>query len=130
MLLPDFLTTSLVVSSIASKITNDSCIIADGYPRTVPQSEALEQALSFYGRLGAHIIYIEVGKEEAMKRMKLRARSDDTDESIAKRFDSYVAEVLPAMEYFKNKDGYTIHTINGEQSIEAVHAEIITTIGL
>lgn len=130
MLLPDFLTVSLVTSSIAEKITPDSCIIADGYPRTIPQSETLEQTLSFFGRPGAHVIYIEVDKEEAMKRMKLRARTDDTDDSIAKRFDIYVKEVLPSMEYFKNKDGYMIHTINGEQSIEDVHNSIITSLGL
>ena len=29
------------------------------------------------------------------------------------------------MNYFKGKAGYTIYTVNGEQSIEAVHADII-----
>ena len=130
LLLPDFLTTSLVNAEIVNKITEDSSIIADGYPRTINQSIALEQILNFFKRDGAHIIYIEVSKEEAVKRMKLRARSDDTDESIAKRFDEYVNNVLPSMDYFKDKSGYTIYKINGEQSIEEVHQEIIKSLNI
>ncbi len=127
-LLPDFLTISLVTSSIVNNITKDCVLIADGYPRTINQSVALEQTLDFYGRNGAHIIYIEVSRDEALKRMKLRARADDTDEAIAKRFDEYVNNVLPAMDYFKDKPNYFIHNINGEQSIDEVHQEIIKSL--
>ncbi len=129
-LLPDLLTTSLVISSIANEITSDAVLIADGYPRTVSQAMSLEEILIFYQRNGAHVIYLEVGREEALKRMKLRARPDDTDASIEKRFDEYVNNVLHAMNYFQGKSGYFVHTINGEQSIEAVHAEIISALGI
>ncbi len=61
--------------------------------------------------------------------MKLRGRSDDTDEGIAKRFDEYMNNVVPAMNYFKGKKGYEIFTINGEQSIEDVHKDICAALG-
>jgi adenylate kinase len=127
---PDFLTIGLVTSNFAFSMKENSCIIADGYPRTIAQSEAFEKQLSYYSRTDVHVVYIELSKEEAIKRMKLRARSDDTDEGIAMRFDEYVNNVIPSMNYFKDKPGYALHTINGEQSIEAVHADIIKALAI
>lgn len=128
MLMPDLLTISLVTASISNDITKDCSIIADGYPRTIIQSKALEEILEFYGRKNSHIIYIEVSKDEAVKRMKLRARSDDNDSGIEKRYDEYINNVLPAMDYFKNKEEYKIHVINGEQSVESVHLDIVKSL--
>lgn len=127
-LMPDLLTISLVTASISNDIKKDCSIIADGYPRTINQSKALEEILEFYGRKNSHIIYIEVSKDEAVKRMKLRARSDDNDSGIEKRYNEYINNVLPAMDYFKNKEEYKIHVINGEQSVESVHLDIIKSL--
>ncbi len=127
---PDFLTIGLLTNILASNIKENSTLIADGFPRTVNQSEAFDHMMKFYNHHDVKIIYIELSKEEAVKRMKLRARSDDTDEAIANRFDEYVNNVIPSMEYFNNKDGYTIYKINGEQTIEEVHQDIIKSIGL
>jgi len=85
--------------------------------------------MKFYKRNDIKVIYIEVGKEEAIKRMMLRGRHDDTKEGIAKRFDEYKNNVIPAMNYFKDKKDYTIYTINGEQSVEDVHKDIINKLG-
>jgi len=127
---PDFLTNGLFVHILASNMKKDSCIIADGFPRSIPQSEMFDTVMKYYNRTDVHVIYIELSKEEAVKRMKLRGRSDDTDEGIAKRFDEYVNNVIPSMKYFEGKEGYTMHTINGEQSIEAVHEDIIKELGI
>lgn len=127
---PNFLTISLFTNILVSSLEENTHLIVDGFPRTVTQSEVFEAAMDFYGRTDVKVVYIKVEKEEAIKRMKLRARSDDTDEGIAKRFDEYVNNVIPAMYYFKDKSGYTIYTINGEQSIEDVHKELIKTIEL
>lgn len=127
---PNFLTISLFTNILTANMKEDTSFVADGFPRTIAQSEAFESAMQFYGRANVHVIYIELTKEEATKRMKLRGRSDDTDEGIAKRFDEYVNNVIPSMKYFEGKEGYTMHTINGEQSIEAVHADIISALAL
>lgn len=127
---PDFLTNALVVNYLAFSMKENSCLIADGYPRTLDQAQMLEDVLKYYNRTNVHIVYIELSKEEATKRMKLRGRADDTDEGIAQRFDEYMNNVIPAMNYFKDKAGYTIYTINGEQSIEDVHKELISKLGL
>jgi len=127
---PDFLTISLFTNILATNMHEDTYLIADGFPRTVAQSEAFENMMKFYNRENIKIVYIELSKEEAVKRMKLRGRSDDTDEGISKRFDEYVNNVIPSMNYFKGKENYKIYTINGDQSIEDVHKEVINSLGI
>lgn len=127
---PDFLTNAIFTEILISGLSAEKNLIADGYPRTLPQSENFEALMKFFKRDKIKIIYIQVGKVEAMKRNKLRAREDDTDEGIAKRFDEYVNSVIPAMQYFDNKPGYQLFSINGEQSVEAVHKDILTALGL
>jgi adenylate kinase family enzyme len=85
--------------------------------------------MNFFDRKNINVIYIEVGKEESIRRNLLRGRHDDTKEGIEKRYDEYVTKVLPAMNYFKDKSGYKIHTINGEQSREDVFKDIIKSLG-
>ncbi|MBY0376428.1 nucleoside monophosphate kinase [Patescibacteria group bacterium] len=127
---PDFLTDAIVANILISNMTADKHLIADGYPRTLIQSESFDEMMKFYKRENIKIIYIEVGKDEAMKRNLARGRADDTREGIEKRFDEYINKVVPSMNYFKDKPNYTIYTINGEQSVEGVHQDIIKALSL
>ncbi|MFA6524523.1 MAG: nucleoside monophosphate kinase [Candidatus Paceibacterota bacterium] len=122
---PDFLTTSIFTNILIDSLNEEKHLFADGYPRTIAQSQSFEAMMKFYQRENIKIIYIEVGKEEALKRNLLRGRHDDTEEGLAKRFNEYENNVIPAMNYFRDKEGYEIYTINGEQSVEAVHKDII-----
>jgi adenylate kinase len=122
---PDFLTSAIVTNILTSSLTNDKNLIVDGYPRTVVQSKDFEMMMKFYKRKDIKVIYIEVGKEEATKRNLLRGRADDTKEGIARRFDEYIDNVVPAMNYFKGKEGYEMYAVDGEQSVESVHKDII-----
>ncbi len=125
---PNFITTSLFTNILISGMKERTCLIADGYPRTISQSESFEAMMNFYGRKNVKIIYIELSEQEAMKRNLLRGRADDTEAGIKKRFEEYINNVIPSMSYFQGKAGYEIHTINGEQSIEAVHKDIINAL--
>jgi len=122
---PDFLTTSLFTNILIHSLNEETHLFADGYPRTVSQAESFEKMMKFFKRDKVKIIYIDIGEAEAVRRNLLRGRADDTKEGIEKRFDEYVKNVIPAMDYFKEKDGYEIYSINGEQSIEDVHRDIL-----
>jgi adenylate kinase len=122
---PDFLTNSIFANILIQDLDDKKHLIADGYPRTIVQAETFESMMNFYKRENIKIIYIEVGKEEAMKRNLARGRADDTEEGILKRFNEYVNKVVPSMNYFKDKEGYEIFHINGEQSVEDVHKDIL-----
>jgi adenylate kinase len=127
---PDFLTISVFTNILISSLGPTTSLIADAFPRTIEQSQSFESAMNFYGRNEVHIIHIEIGEEEAIKRMKLRGRSDDTDLGIAKRLEVYKNDVIPAMNYFKNKPGYIFHAINGEQPIDDVWSELKKSLNL
>ncbi len=122
---PDFLTNSIFTNILINSLTNEEHLISDGYPRTISQSQTFESMVNFYKRGNVKMIYIEVSKEESMKRNMLRGRGDDTEKGLAKRFDEYINKVIPAMDYFKDKEGYELLSINGEQSVEDVHKDII-----
>ena len=129
-LVPDFLANSIVANILAITLNKDSNLITDGYPRTVAQSQIFESMMKFYKRENIKVIYIKISEEEAIRRNLLRGRHDDTKESIAKRIEEYKNNVVPSMEYFRNKTGYEIFTVNGEQSREDVYKDIIKALGL
>jgi adenylate kinase len=124
-LVPDFLTDAVFVNMLISNLSAEKNLITDGYPRTTPQSIIFTEMVKFFKRDNIKIIYIELSEEEAMKRNLLRGRADDTKEGLTKRFNEYKNKVVPSMNYFKDKEGYEILTINGEQSVENVHKDII-----
>src|SRR5665647_234008 len=66
---PNFLTISLFADILIDSMKENTTLITDGFPRTIQQSEAFEMAMKFYNRDSIHIIYIELDKEEATKRM-------------------------------------------------------------
>src|SRR5688572_26572636 len=109
---PDFLTNAIVANILISSLTPEKHLIADGYPRTILQSETFDAMVKFFRRQKVKIIYIELSKEEATKRNLLRGRADDTKEGLAKRFDEYVNNVVPSMKYFVGRENYEVYEIN------------------
>ena len=126
---PDFLTNAVFSDILIHYLTDQKHLLADGYPRTTAQSETFDQMMKFYQRKNIKIIYIELSEMEAMKRNLMRGRADDTEEGLRKRFNEYVNKVIPAMNYFKDKENYEIFTINGEQDIKKVQEDIISKLG-
>lgn len=124
---PDFLTNSIFVNILINSLNEDINLIADGYPRTIPQSEEFLKQMNFFKRSDIKIIYIKLSEEEAMRRNLLRGRSDDTIEGLKRRFDEYKNNVVPSMEFLKNK-GIEVIEINGEQEVEKVHQDIISSL--
>ena len=61
--------------------------------------------------------------------MMERKRPDDTPETIENRLGWYERDVLPSVEYFRNKDGYNFIEINGEQTVDSVHGDIVKSLG-
>jgi len=70
-------------------------------------------------------ILIDVSREWAKDKLLKRKRTDDTEERINRRLDYYEKYVQPAADYYERQSKNKLARINGEQSIEEVHQEII-----
>ncbi|MFN3926753.1 MAG: adenylate kinase [Pseudanabaenaceae cyanobacterium] len=123
MLVPD----ELVIKVMRDRLEeNDAQMgwILDGFPRTIPQAEALDQLLSELGQRCDWIINLEVPIPILMERLQKRAieqnRPDDTPAVIQKRLAEYHAKTLPLLEFY----GDRVARIDGTLPIPEVTAQI------
>ena len=147
-LVPD----DLVIALVLERIQNDDCrngFMLDGFPRTTPQAEALDQAMRAAGIELDAVVLIEVAdgllEERVIHRRsdpetgkiyhlkysppsdpavaaRLVQRSDDTSEAVQARLDKYHAETAPIVPFYESK-GLLVR-IDGIGSPDEVEARI------
>ena len=97
-------------------------VIFDGFPRTIPQAEALEQLLADRGTQIDAVVGLEVPEEELIRRILLRGqlsgRSDDNEETARKRLETYHNQTSPLKAYYEQQGKY--RAINGLGSIDDI----------
>ncbi len=122
---PAFLAIWVWAKSLIENLDDKKLLIIDGTPRKINEAHVLDEAFSFYGRKDTNVIFINVSDKWASDRLKERKRSDDTDEGIEKRLNWFDEETMPAVEFYRNNSQYNFFEINGEQTVEEVHNEIV-----
>lgn len=127
---PDFITTVLWGRAMLDQLDDKSHLLIDGFPRTVGQIPDLEDAFLFFDRDNVTVINLETPENVVRTRMEARARADDTSDSIDERLRWYREETSSVIEYYKNRPLTTVVTIDGTGSIDDVHTQIITNLGL
>lgn len=129
---PDFLAMYIWSKTFVENLTGNEHLIIDGSPRSVNEAMNLDIALKFFKREHPAVIYIHVSRQWSFDHLMARAakegRKDDTAESINKRLDWFDRDVVPAIEKFKRDRDYDFVEINGEQTIEAVHRDIMANV--
>jgi adenylate kinase len=121
-LVSDEIVTGMIDSRISKNLSTKGFIF-DGFPRTLPQAEALDKLLFKYQISVTKTIALEVDEEELYKRISLRGkisgRIDDQDKNtFLKRMQVYNTETAPLKEYYKNKNILT--KVNGIGEIEDI----------
>jgi adenylate kinase len=127
---PLFLTVSLWGKEFIEQADSGSHMMIDGLPRRVVEAKVLDSALEFYERGNLTVVYLDTNEEEVLKRMRLRARSDDTEESIKTRLEAYQKETLPVLEYYRNRPSTNVIDIDGSKDIEEVHSTILSKLNI
>ena len=127
-LLPSFLPIWVWTNLLIEYADGKTHIILDGAARREQEAPVLENALSFYNFENIYVILLSISRDEATKRLLKRGRSDDSDEEIKNRLDWYETEVEPAVAFFKKSPGVRFLDIDGEQSVEEIHQDIVKKI--
>jgi adenylate kinase len=125
-LIPDELMVSILANVYDSYGRGHKGVIFDGFPRTIPQAEALKQMLDERGDRVAAMIELDVPEDELMKRLILRGqqsgRADDNEETIKKRLVVYHSQTQPLIEWYKQEGLH--HHINGLGTLERIFEDI------
>lgn len=121
----------LMIGMIAKRLEAPEAakgVILDGFPRTVPQAEALDRMLTQKGRKINIAIELKVEAEELIKRILNRAkesgnaRADDNEETLRKRLDVYKSQTAPILPYYQGKGLLT--QVDGMADMDTVTSQI------
>jgi adenylate kinase len=126
-LVPDELIERVVEQRLGMKDAASGALL-DGYPRTVPQAQALDKVLDAAGRPIAFVLFLNVDPKTLTERMLKRAadqhRADDNPESIAERLSEYETLTAPVLDYYRG-EGIPVIEIDGSGSVDEVHQRIV-----
>jgi adenylate kinase len=130
-LVPD----DVVVAIVADRIDQPDAkrgFILDGFPRTVPQAEALDRMLDQKGLRLDGVVALEVDPDILVRRIasrveEMRARGeplrpDDNPEVLKQRLTAYQAQTAPLVDYYRSKGA--LRAVDGMASISDVAAAV------
>jgi adenylate kinase len=154
-LVPD----DIIVRVVAERIDRDDAqdgFVLDGFPRTIPQAEALERKLDDMGRRITAVLLIEAPDEEVIKRISgrricpeghvyhvdfhppkdddvcdrdgkpLEQRADDKPEKVKRRLAVYHEQTTPLIGYYDERG--LLHRFDGTRPKDEVREHIRRTL--
>ncbi len=137
---PDFLAVWMWTHLFVENLKKGQNIVLDGTPRSIIEAGVMDTTFDFYGLKGKnadgtefkpYIIDVNVSRKWAEDRLIARHRDDDKEISaIERRLKWYETDVEPVLEHYKTNADVNYVKINGEQSIDEVHADIMKAVGL
>jgi adenylate kinase len=125
-LVPD----ELVIGIVQERLQDADCakgFLLDGFPRTIPQADALDAALKKLGKKIEHVVSLEVPDSVIQDRMKGRGRADDSPETVQKRLDVFRQQTAPLKAHYEKLG--LLRTVNGVGSLDEIAAGIRKSIG-
>lgn len=125
-LVPDEITIGMLENKVVSH-PEAKGFIFDGFPRTIPQSDALINFLAGHGSSIDALVSLKVDKEEIVTRIlergKTSGRADDNDRGIIEnRIQVYENETRPVYDYFQERG--LSYEIDGMGSLDEVFSRI------
>lgn len=121
-LIPDDLIVRVIEVRLDDPDARNGALL-DGFPRTVPQAEALGAMLQRKRRAVDVVLALQVSDKELRRRVKHRAevegRADDTMTAFAERLRVYRTETAPVLDYYRTT-ATRIVEVDGVGDIDAV----------
>lgn len=151
-LVPDEVTIGMVLERIAQSDCANGFML-DGFPRTLPQAEALDRALAQAGVALDAVVLIEVPDELIVERVtgrrtdpdtgtiyhltfspppaeiadRLVHRKDDTLEAVTARLQKYHGETVPIIPFYEGKG--LLRRVDGVGELDQVTSRLLTALG-
>ncbi len=147
-LVPDDVIIRMVLGRLEQE-TNGAGVVLDGFPRTAPQAEALDEALGGAGI--DRVLHVMVPEDELVRRLsgryscracqrpytaedaasgtcpacggELYQREDDKPEAVRNRMQVYTAQTSPLIDYYRGQG--KLVEVNGLQPVESVTADVL-----
>ena len=128
-LIPDSLMIDILAATYDA-LPKTQGVIFDGFPRTIPQAEALKAMLAERGTQVHAMLELNVPDEMLMERLinrgKTSGRADDNEETIAKRLGVYHNQTMPLIEWYE-QEGLR-NAVKGYGSLEEINANLCAVI--
>jgi adenylate kinase len=132
----DLVTDEIVIGIIGDRYDQPDCqsgAVFDGFPRTIPQAEALDAMLAKRGKKIDLVLELKVNDAVLLQRVEQRikesggvARPDDNPETLKNRLEVYYKNTAPLLDYYSQQG--KVVTLDGMAPIEAVTASIAAAI--
>ena len=124
-LIPDELMIE-ILASVYDSLCPCEGVIFDGFPRTIPQAEALKKMLAQRGTEVSAVLQLEVPEEMLTERLlnrgKTSGRADDNAETIRKRLEVYHSQTAPLAAWYAAEG--KLHAIKGYGALEEINTAL------
>jgi adenylate kinase len=122
----DLVPDDLMIDLIRERLEGEDGYVLDGFPRTLPQAEALDAMLTEIGKPLDAVILLQVSDDVATGRLQARAaaegRADDSPEAICNRLRLYHELTEPVVERYRGEG--TLVAVDGKGTVEDVAIDI------
>ena len=113
----------LVLEIVRKKLDNDNKgWILDGYPRNLSQVDSLNEVLMNINQPLEIVFYLDIPDEVLIKRLLMRGRKDDNEETIKTRLKIYKETTEPLIEYYENLS--LLKYINADDDLKIISTDI------
>lgn len=125
-LIPDELMLEILGHELDENLKGGKGVVFDGFPRTVPQAEALERLLAAKGTELHAVIGLDVPESDLIERLLKRGRdtgrADDNIDTITNRLKVYRKQTLPLEDYYKEKGKFI--SVDGTGVVDDIFSHI------
>ena len=149
-----YVSDEIMIGMIRNRLRRRDCepgFIIDGFPRTVPQAEALDVLMAELGKRFDRVIYLKVDTEELLRRLSGRLvcptcqrtyppasswcesdgtllvqREDDRPEAVRPRIEIYLEKTVPVLDHYRGWG--LVSEIDGLGTIEDISRQVLKAI--
>ncbi len=149
-----YVSDEIMIGMIRNRLRRPDCepgFIMDGFPRTVPQAEALDLLMAELGKRFDRVIYLKVDTQELLRRLSGRLvcpscqrtyppasswcesdgtllvqREDDRPEAVRPRIEIYLDKTVPVLDHYRGRG--LVSEIDGRGTIEDISRQVLKAI--